>query len=74
MTNLPLGQGLDSDRKKEVVYLDDWVRKGDTFEFPINVGDRITAIDRRNLTELLGQKWIRFSGGSFKEFTLPVIG
>lgn len=70
LTNLPLGQGLRGDRKKEVVYLDDWVRKGETFEFPLNVGDRITVIDRKNLSQLLGQKWIRFSGGSYQEFTL----
>lgn len=80
LTNLPLGQGLNGDRKKEVVYLDDWVRKGDAFEFPLNVGDRMTVIDRKNLSQLLNQKWISFSGpnhiagaiDSYQEFTLPI--
>lgn len=62
LTTLPLGQGINGEREKEVVYLDDWVKKGNTFEFPLNVGDRLTVIDRKNLSQLLNQKWIRFAG------------
>ncbi|MDZ4209962.1 MAG: hypothetical protein U1C56_02170, partial [Candidatus Curtissbacteria bacterium] len=73
LTSLPYGQGLRGDREKEVVYLDDWVKRGETFEFPLNVGDRITVMDRKNLSQLLDQKWIRFSDGSYQEFSLPIV-
>jgi len=80
LTNLPLGQGLNGDRKKEVVYLGDWVRRGETFEFPLNVGDRITVRERKKLSQLLNQKWVRFTGivnangttSHYREFTLPI--
>lgn len=75
LTELPLGQGLNGDAK-EVVYLCDQVRRGETFEFPINVGDRITVVDKKNLSELLNQKWITFAGSGqagsqYQEYTLP---
>ena len=81
LMNLPLGRGLNGEHKKEVVYLDDWVRKGETFEFPITVGDRITVVDRKSLSQLLNQKWVRFTGlvnadgtsSYYREFNLPAV-
>ncbi len=69
LINLPLGQGLNGDRK-EVVYLDDWIGEGGAYEFPLNVGDRITVLDRRTLSQLLNQRWVRFSGLEHKISTV----
>lgn len=84
LLELPLGQGLNGD-EKEVVYLEDRYSedKGEgedeTFAFPLNIGDRLTVIDTKTRSELLGQKWITLSGsaeiagatGSYEEYSLP---